>query len=131
MPVVANKTLYLNADRTELVEEDSPDAAFLLARAGTRVDDADAERYGITGEQPATYNAKQDHFEKHGGMDPTADPREIAARGAMLRGEDDPDGPAAPGERGNLSEAEQGDEAPRGDVEQEPGTKALRRKDSK
>ncbi len=124
MPVISEKTLFLNADRTQVVDEGSDDAAFLLVRAGSELNDQDAQRYGISGAQPMRYNAKVDHFEKHGGMDPQADPREQAARARMFSGEDDPDGPAAPGERGTLNESAQepaGDGPREGDMD----TKAM------
>jgi hypothetical protein len=97
----ATKTQYLTADRSRLVDEGDPDAAFLFVREGGSIDDAEATRLGleVEGEDVPAYDAKRDHFEKHGGMDPTG-PRERARRDAMLSGVDDPDGPAAPGERG-------------------------------
>lgn len=113
---VSDKTLYLNADRTKVVDEGSEDAAFLLVREGGVLSAEDAERYGISGEDEVIYDAKRDHYEKHGGQDPTLD---VAGRAAMLRGEDDPDGPAAPGERGNVEEAaqtEEGDGPAQGDA---------------
>jgi hypothetical protein len=38
---------YVNADRTRIVAEDSPDAAYLLGGEGDEVSDEDAKRYGI------------------------------------------------------------------------------------
>lgn len=54
MAYTAKKRLYLNADRTKLVEEGSPDAAFLLAAEGAEVPDAEAKRYGLTGGSKAS-----------------------------------------------------------------------------
>lgn len=47
MPFQSDRALYLNADRTEVVEEGDPEAAFLLVGAGSEIDDADAARYGL------------------------------------------------------------------------------------
>jgi hypothetical protein len=48
---VADKALWLNADRSKVVEEGSPDAAFLLASKGKEIDAATAERYGLGGKK--------------------------------------------------------------------------------
>lgn len=47
MPFKSDRALYLNADKSEVVEEGSPDAAFLLVGAGSEIDDADAAKYGL------------------------------------------------------------------------------------
>lgn len=47
MPFKSDKALFLNADRTEVVEEGSPDAAFLLVGAGSSLDDNEAAKYGL------------------------------------------------------------------------------------
>ena len=99
--LISKKTFYHTADRSRIVEEGDPDAAFLIVRAGGAIEQAEAERLGISGQRAPVYDAKRDHFEKHGGVDPTLD---TAGRQRMLSGEDDPDGPAALGERGNLTE---------------------------
>ena len=44
----AKETLYLNADKTEIVGEDSKDAAFLLARIGCEIPPEVIEKYGLT-----------------------------------------------------------------------------------
>ena len=122
MPVV-NKTLYLNADQTKVVDEGSEDAVFLLARKGTYLDDALAQQHGISGTEPEVYDAVADHEAKHGGE---SDLEAERARAATLEGEDDPDGPAAPGERGKLADPN-ADQAPQGDVkatDTAPQTKA-------
>jgi hypothetical protein len=46
-----DKTLWLNKDRTKVVEEGSPEAAFLLASKGKEIDAATAERYGLGGKK--------------------------------------------------------------------------------
>jgi len=45
---VADRRLYLTADRSRIVEEGDPAAAFLLVAAGRDVPVADAARYGLT-----------------------------------------------------------------------------------
>lgn len=40
--------LYLNADKTKVVKEGSPDAAFLFATPGKEIPAAEAEKYGLT-----------------------------------------------------------------------------------
>jgi hypothetical protein len=45
----ADKRYYTNADRTELVPEGSPDAAYLVVGEGGEVTDEMAEKYGIKG----------------------------------------------------------------------------------
>lgn len=102
---IAAETLYYTADRSRLVPEDSPDAAFLFVRAGSPFDPAEAQRLGYTGqaEFSADYDAKGDHAAKHGGE---TQAQATAARAALFdtnaRQGQDPDGPPAPGERGNL-----------------------------
>lgn len=43
----ADKRYYTTADRSRLVEEGDPDAAYLLAAEGAHLATADIERYGI------------------------------------------------------------------------------------
>ncbi len=43
----ADRRLYLTADRSEVVEEGDPKAAFLFATPGSEISDADAKRYGL------------------------------------------------------------------------------------
>lgn len=45
--MIADRKLFLTADRERVVEEGDPDAAFLLAAPGKQISDADAERYGL------------------------------------------------------------------------------------
>lgn len=53
--MISSKTLYLTADRENVVEEGDPKAQFLLVRAGMELPDATAEKYGVTeGKKPAT-----------------------------------------------------------------------------
>jgi hypothetical protein len=47
MAFKTDKRLYLNADKTKVVEEDDTDAAYLLAGAGDEVSDEDAKTYGL------------------------------------------------------------------------------------
>lgn len=41
------KALYVNADKSKLVAEDSPEAAFVLAGENGTVSDEDAKKYGL------------------------------------------------------------------------------------
>jgi hypothetical protein len=52
MTYVADKRLYLNADRTRAVEE-GPEASFLLVADGGSLPDEEAEKYGLTGKKKA------------------------------------------------------------------------------
>lgn len=45
--------LYWTQDKSRVVEEGDPEAAYLYAAAGTEVPEADAERYGLTGKHKA------------------------------------------------------------------------------
>lgn len=47
MAYTADKALYLNKDRSKVVEAGSEDAAFLLAAEGQTVPDAEAKRLGL------------------------------------------------------------------------------------
>lgn len=42
-----DRKLWLTADKSKVVEDGSPDAAFLLGTEGTEVPDAEAERLGV------------------------------------------------------------------------------------
>lgn len=46
---ISTRTLYLNADRTKVLEDGDPDAAFLLVRAGSAVDEAAVARLEKSG----------------------------------------------------------------------------------
>lgn len=45
--LIAHRRLYLTADKTRVVEEGSPDAAWLFAVPGTEIAGADVARYGL------------------------------------------------------------------------------------
>lgn len=47
MPFVADRNLYHNADRSKVLEEGDPDAAFLAIAEGQEVPDAEAKRLGL------------------------------------------------------------------------------------
>lgn len=96
--IVANKTVYLNAEGKP-VAEDSPDAATLLVRKGSAIDADRAKEYGVKGDEEAVYDAKADHEAKHGGE---TQAQADAARQRMMDGQSDPDGEAAPGERSGV-----------------------------
>lgn len=51
MPFISDKRLYLNVDKSKVVAEDSPDAAFLLVGEGGEVSDEDAKTYGLKAPQ--------------------------------------------------------------------------------
>lgn len=94
---VADRDYWADADGN-LVDADDPNAAFLVARAGTAVSDAAAQRYGLDRLTEAeAYDAVADHAAKHGGE---TDAQAAEARQRMLSptGGDD-DGPAVEGER--------------------------------
>jgi len=57
----SERALYLNADKTKVVEEGDPEAAYLLVAAGGKLHIEDAERYGIVeriGKQSTSHKAK-------------------------------------------------------------------------
>jgi hypothetical protein len=45
--LIADRRLYLARDGTRIVEEGSPDAAYLLATPGTLIEQADVEQLGL------------------------------------------------------------------------------------
>jgi hypothetical protein len=47
MPFKSEKALYLNADKTKVLEEGDAEAAFLLVGAGSEIEDAEAAKYGL------------------------------------------------------------------------------------
>ena len=49
--VIADKRYYLNADRSQVVEEDDPGATYLLAAEGADISNEDVERYGLGGKK--------------------------------------------------------------------------------
>jgi hypothetical protein len=53
MPFVTNRRLYLNADKTQVVEDGDPRATHLLAATGDEVSQADVDRYGLTLDEKA------------------------------------------------------------------------------
>lgn len=46
------RAIYVNADKSKTVEENDPEAAFLLVGPNGELPDAEAEKYGLKGEQP-------------------------------------------------------------------------------
>jgi len=61
---VSDRKLFLNADKSAVVDEDSPDAAFVLVGEGGTVSHEDAERYGLTApstqsDRPALSNVEE------------------------------------------------------------------------
>lgn len=47
VPFTSDRTLYLTADKSEVVEEGDERAAFLLVREGSQIDDTEAKQYGL------------------------------------------------------------------------------------
>lgn len=45
--MIADRRLYLTADKSRVVEEGDPEAAFLFTTPGKTISDADVERYGL------------------------------------------------------------------------------------
>lgn len=43
----SEKRLYVTADRSRVVDEDDPEAAYLLVGEGGELDDAEAKKYGL------------------------------------------------------------------------------------
>src|SRR5215216_4592895 len=101
MAEVATVGAYYTADRSRVVGEGDPDAAYLLVNAGSSLDglsEADRKAYDnfAAGKVDTVqeYDAVADHAAKHGSeTQAEAD----AAQQRMLAGEPDPDGPAVPG----------------------------------
>jgi hypothetical protein len=50
--MIADRNLYLTADRERVVEEDDPAAAFMFYSKGKEIPDAEAERYGLDAPAP-------------------------------------------------------------------------------
>lgn len=50
--VTAKERLYLTADRSAIVKEGDPKAAFLFAAVGQPISNADAERFGLVTTEP-------------------------------------------------------------------------------
>ena len=57
--ITLDETLYENADRTKVVSEGDPDAAFLVGRKGMQMADTEAERLGVQGTPVARDAAQQ------------------------------------------------------------------------
>jgi hypothetical protein len=94
---ISDKTLYLNADRTKVVEGDNnPEAAFLLVREGAALSQSDADQYGVKLQEVPAYDAVADHAAKHGAE---SDAEAAAKRKAMFN-KPDADGEPQEGERG-------------------------------
>jgi hypothetical protein len=85
----AKKTLYLNADRTKLVDADDPAARFLLVREGSAVNESEVKRLekagvslkALTTEGVEAYDARADHEARHAGdPGPVSDDAEAEVR---------------------------------------------------
>lgn len=56
--MIADRRLWLTADRDRVVEEGDPDAAFLFVTPGKTVPDAEAARLGLTKGSKASAKAE-------------------------------------------------------------------------
>lgn len=54
-----DRRLWLNADRTKVVEDGDPEAAFLLGNEGTEIPDDEAKRLGVKAKSASANKAKQ------------------------------------------------------------------------
>lgn len=71
---IASKTLYLNADKTKFVSEDSPDARFLFVREGSAINESEVARLeksgvdvkGVTGDDHPDFDARAAHVAEFG-----------------------------------------------------------------
>jgi hypothetical protein len=48
LALIADRKLYLTRDKERIVEEGSPEAAYLFANSGTMIPDAEAARLGLS-----------------------------------------------------------------------------------
>lgn len=78
---IAKNTIYLNADKTKAVNEDSPDAAFLFVREGSAVNESEAKRLeglgvklGLKTEDHPDFDARAAHEAEFGTKAVTAAP---------------------------------------------------------
>lgn len=62
----ADHHIYVNADRSRVVEEHDPDAAFLLAAAGDDVSAEDVKRYGLNASKAKAADEESDESPKAG-----------------------------------------------------------------
>lgn len=69
MAYVSKERLFLNADKSKVVKEGDPDAAFLLVGEGGTVDKETAEEYGLKNlsAAPEPFDAKAEHELLHAG----------------------------------------------------------------
>lgn len=95
MPFKSEKRLYLNSDRSKVVEEDDADAAYLLVNAGGQVSDADAKQYDLKkadvkadAEEKAEEKPAENKAEEKAESKQVEDPPENKAR-TMERGSKD------------------------------------------
>jgi phage tail protein X len=56
---IATEKVYVNADRTQVVAEDSPEAAHLLATPGSEIPHALAVELGLVKQRTAAQNKKR------------------------------------------------------------------------
>lgn len=80
MPFKSDKRLYHTADKSRLVEESDPEAAFLFVASGQTVSDEDAKKYGLEAPAaPAEPKANDDDAEAKADAKPAATKAEAKA----------------------------------------------------
>lgn len=58
MAYISDRRLWLNRDKSAVVEDGDPAAAFLLVGEGCELDEDTAATYGLTGDTPPRKSAK-------------------------------------------------------------------------
>lgn len=113
----SDQRLHVNADRTKIVDENDPEAAFLLAVPGTIVPEADAKRLGL-----GPYEGKATGDPPDAAPGPVREPGYTNALAVRVTDAEEP-GPLA---RSGVTETRRRDRAaanaPENDVTVEPGS---------
>jgi len=86
--LVADRRLYLTADRTTVVEEGDPRAAFLLAGQGSEIPAAEVERLGLTVDGDGRVVERKDDAETEHNARSDDKARLAAPNKARRKGED-------------------------------------------
>ena len=83
--LIADHRIYLNRERTAIVDEDDPEASFLLAAEGNPVSAEDAEKYGLKPQSKAIHAGQVEDKALHGPSNATAaidgDPNVVSEAG--------------------------------------------------
>lgn len=93
---IAKKTMYFTADRSRLVAEDDPEAAYLFVRAGSPIDDeAEAKRLGYKDTEDApVYDAKAEHALAHATDAPIEESEDVGLKAVLSTPENKAAAPA-------------------------------------